>query len=182
MSNVNNLAQVQPEYQKQEQKKPEPHILSEDEIKKIPDSEKKELMLMPGEPLCIWTDVITKDGQKIGWSTSITTLERITPVFFSMLKAIEPTGKTHLVFGEMKFGLTKYNSCFRGHYKPGSQPWKPSASAAKPKYLDKVVFGSPDELNDFLDKDENKNQWELLGDWKIDADRNITIGMFKQSK
>jgi hypothetical protein len=180
MSNVNNLAQTFPEYHQPEKKAFDPHVLSEDEIKKIPDSEKKELVMMPGEPLCIWEDAL-KDGQKIGWNTHITTLERVTPLFFSMLKALEPTGKSHLVFGEFRFGITKYNKVFRAMYKAGSQGWKPSA-AAKPKYVSKLLFGSPDELNDFLDKDENKNQWEMFGDWKIDADRHVTVGLYKQSK
>lgn len=181
MSNVNNLAQTRPEYHTSEKPHFDPHTLSEEEIKKLPDSEKKELVMMPGEPLCIWEDAI-KDGQKIGWNTQLSTLERITPLFYSMLKALEPTGKSHLVFGDLRFGITKYNKCFRAHYKPGASSWKPMSASAKPKYISKMFFGSPDELNDFLDRDENKNQWELLGDWKIDADRNVTVGLFKQSK
>jgi hypothetical protein len=157
------------------------HLLSDDEQKKIPLDEKQELVSQPGEPGSIWETVMI-DGKNIGSSASVPSVEKNIPYFAAMLKSIDPTVHSHLAFGDFKYAVNhKYNKVFRNAYNKAAQPWtkKPGGGTAYHEFVQSVFVGTPDEVNDFLDKDENRKKWKIMGDWKIDSDRYISIGLYK---
>ena len=158
------------------------HTLSDEELKKIPEKEKQELVLQPGEVGSIWEAVFI-EGKPIGSSASVPSVEKNIPTFAAMLKAIDPTVHSHLGFGDFKYALNhKYNKVLRTNYNKSSQPWVKKPSSPFHEFVQSVFVGTPDEVNDFLEKDENKKKWKIMGDWKMDDNRYITIGLYKPSE
>lgn len=177
MSNVNIEQNHDP-------KRPNVHELSEKELEDLPVDEKHKLVAIPGEEGAAWENVITREGNTIGASLSMPVLKMIAPNFHAMLEAIGPTTKSHLAFGGFKFSHNlKYNKCFRNTYNKNATPWaKKSYSATPPPedFVGNVFFGSPDEVNDFLLRDENKGKWKRFGDWKASGSE-ITVGLYKSN-
>lgn len=175
------LNQQQDQQPTRTQKKPfAPHILSEKEINELPAEEKTELVSMPVEPNSIWSEHISAKGQAY-YNTPAIVVKRVAPTFFQMLEAIVPSEKSHLVFGDFCFSLgTERVTRSKYYAKTGGlkAPWTSKSSAANaPKYVSKVLIARQDEVNDFLSQEENKNQWQVYGDWKIDSNGNVIIGL-----
>lgn len=172
----------QPEQQQttRTQRKPfNPHILAQKEISELPEEEKTELVSMPVEPNSVWSEHTSAKGQAY-YNTPVIVIKKVAPVFYQMLEAIVPTEKSHLVFGDFCFSLgtekvTRSKYYAKSGFKSGAGANKSSSYA--PKFVSKVLVARQDEVNDFLGLEENKNKWQIFGDWKIDEHGNVIIGL-----
>jgi hypothetical protein len=161
------------------------HELNPKEEQELPKEEKEELVTMPIEANSIWQEVIGKNGKPY-YKTPVIILKRMTPAFHQMLEAIEPTEFSHIAFGNFCYCLSKDNVIRTNYFKKtalgSTSTSRPAYTPAKPKFIGNVFFGTQDEINDFLNQDENKGKWEAFGDgWKVTADGKVIVGLYKQS-
>lgn len=158
-----------------------PHVLNKEELARIPEVEKTNLVLMPGEKGSVWMEATTKAGKQYWYTLPFNIIEAASH-FSNMLKDIEPTTTSHLVFGGFCFSMGK-DRCMRSKYTENKNSY--GSGGAKPQYVPKYVtgvfLGKQDEINDFLNQDGNKNKWLVYGDWKFDANHEPVIGLYKTS-
>lgn len=159
------------------QKKYNPHELSEAELKTIPEDEKQALLQMPGESGSPWDYKIGNYGKY--YITMGIFLEKITPTFLQMLRATEQSEDvTHLSFGGFNFKLDR-GQVIRTQANTRKKTSSGNFRPASPRYIEDFFFGTPEEVKEFIQKD--KGNWEEYGPPHYNDDRDIIrIGVVKK--